>query len=630
MADFREWLETDGLGGFASGTIAGVRTRRYHGLLVVARQPPAGRCMLVNGLEVWITRGSEKIFLSSQCYAPDCLYPDGHNLISGFSTDPWPKFRYQIEGAGSIEQEILMPHERSMVVLSWQSDTPKVRLFVRPLISGRDLHAIHRANSEFNFESKVSGESIVWQPYAAMPAVRAVSSGKFLHAPEWYYSFQYSEERDRGYDFVEDLASTGIFEFDLDEGPAILIFSSGTSGAPRPVRELHREITKAELKRRSAVPLPERVVENYVVRRQTGKSIIAGYPWFGDWGRDTFISLRGLCLATGRLDEAEEVIKVWGQTIVDGAIPNCFSEDGVPLYNTVDASLWFIIAAYEFIQAHHFKFFTLKRSVRNLISSACSSIVGSYKNGTKFGIVMDSDGLLKCGEKGSQLTWMDARVDGVAVTPRIGKPVEIQALWLNALRILSFLRTPESDFERGLNSFKRKFWNSERNCLYDVIDCDHVEGQRDCQVRPNQIFAIGGLPFQLITGDVALSVLKVVTNNLLTPLGLRTLAPNEANYRGHYQGSPLQRDLAYHQGTVWPWLIGAFVEAWLRVNGSTSQNKAQARKIFLPRLKAHLSENGLNHISEIADGDAPHTARGAPFQAWSIAEYLRLELQVLR
>jgi predicted glycogen debranching enzyme len=378
--------------------------------------------------------------------------------------------------------------------------------------------------------------------------------------------------------------------------------------------------------------------DSYIVHRSSkagapGKTVIAGYPWFTDWGRDTFIALRGLCIATGRLDEARDILIPWASTVSEGMLPNRFPDHGEqPEFNSVDASLWFVNAVREYLEARGGGSRGAIAAQENLIlREAVTRILEGYSRGTRFGIRVDADGLLAAGEVGVQLTWMDAKVGDWVVTPRIGKPVEIQALWLNALAF-AVQSDPQwqEPLQRGLRSFRTRFWNAERNCLFDVVDANHQGGLNDPTLRPNQIFAVGGLPLAMIDGARALKVVDAVEQHLWTPAGLRSLAPAEPGYAGRYEGGVHQRDGSYHQGTVWPWLMGAFVEAWLRTHGNDAQARKEARRRFLDPLLAGMDAAGLDHISEIADGDLPHTPRGCPFQAWSVAEVLRLDRVVLQ
>ena len=388
----------------------------------------------------------------------------------------------------------------------------------------------------------------------------------------------------------------------------------------------------AETRRRKAPRSRlERSADAYLVRRGRGKTIIAGYPWFSDWGRDTFIALRGLCLATGRLDEAREILMHWAGTVSEGMLPSRFTDaDSAPEFNSVDASLWFVVAVHDHLAAAKDAGKRVRKEDQAALRAAVESILEGYSTGTRFGIHMDEDGLLAAVQPGMALTWMDARVGDWVVTPRAGKPVEVQALWLNALRIAStFSSRWDQTFRKGWGSFVSRFWNEKDGCLFDVVDMDGARGTADPALRPNQIFAVGGLPFALLDGDRARCVVESVETRLLTPAGLRTLAPGSHGYTAHYQGGVHERDGAYHQGTVWPWLMGAFVEAWVRVRGGGEDAKREARGRFLAPLLARLDEAGLGHLPEIADAEPPHTPRGCPFQAWSLGEAMRLDRVVL-
>ncbi|MDQ6887089.1 MAG: amylo-alpha-1,6-glucosidase [Gemmatimonadota bacterium] len=641
-----EWLEADGLGGFASGTVGGVRTRRYHALLLASTTPPAGRVLLVNGIEAWVDTPTGRIAISTQRYAPDVTHPDGATRLVSFTTSPWPTWRWRLDEYGlGIEQQVVVPRGAPVAALTWRLSEPRpgITLGVRPLLSGRDPHALHRENDACRFDAITAPGQVRWRPYPALPSVTALTSGAYDHAPLWFRGFQYDEERARGLDHIEDLASPGTFTWDLGAREAVLILAApdADGGDHSDVLSGDASSTLAlirgrERARRAAFPSAlHRAADAYVVRRGTGTTIVAGYPWFADWGRDSFIAVRGLCLATGRLEDARSILLEWTHHLSDGMLPNFFPEQGQNAeYNSVDASLWFIVAAWDLIHAidamPHGGADLLPPAERLLLRQAADDILAGYARGTRFGIRADVDGLLSAGETGTQLTWMDARADGREVTPRIGKPVEVQALWINALRIGSDRSAHWGELlARARRSFGLRFWNPARGCLYDVVDVDHAPGAVDDRLRPNQIFAVGGLPFPVIDRARARRLVDTVEAHLLTPLGLRSLAPREPGYVGRYHGGTTERDAAYHQGTVWPWLMGPFVEAWLRVRGISEQTKSEARRRFLAPLLSHVGDAGLGHLPEIADGDFPHAPRGCPFQAWSMGEALRLALAVL-
>jgi predicted glycogen debranching enzyme len=633
-----EWLEADGLGGYASGTVGGRRTRRYHALLLAATAPPTGRMVLVNGVETWITTPAGQFPLSTQFYAPSVSYPDGEARIASFTMEPWPTWRFRLADGTEIEQSVCVPNGNAAVTVVWRRlSGAGVSLTVRPLLSGRDYHSLHHENPAFRCDADVDGQQVTWRPYDGVPETICYSNGRYTHAADWYRNFLYTLEQERGLDCIEDLASPGFFEFDLNRdeacwiltaaGPQALELQAGSTA-----EQLCRDLRNAERRRRAQFASPlARSADAYLARRTGGKTIVAGYPWFTDWGRDTFIALRGLCLATGRLEDARDILLTWAGAVDEGMLPNRFPDSGsVAEFNSVDASLWYVIAVHEFLRFAERASFGVSRLERAALAAAIEAVVTGYARGTRYNIRLDRDGLLACGVGGVQLTWMDAKVGDWVVTPRIGKPVEVQALWLNALHIVG-----ENDpawraaFDRGLAAFLTRFVNQEGGCLYDVVDVDHHPGQCDASLRPNQIFAVGGLPLAIMEGPAARRIVDVVEERLLTPQGLRTLAPGSRDYAPRYEGGVRERDGAYHQGTVWPWLLGPFVEAWLRVRGSSTEAKQEARRRFVEPLLEHLDHAGLGHVSEIADGDPPHTPRGCPWQAWSLGELLRLTRSVL-
>jgi len=634
-----EWLEADGLGGFASGTVSTMRTRRYHALLLAATQPPSGRIVLVNGFDATIETANGTTALSSQAYPSEIVHPDGANNIVEFSHDPWPRWVFALADGKRVQQEIFAVHNASIVVVSWRLLGPatKAQLSIRPFFSGRDYHSLHHENGGFNFQPLHNGKRLVWQPYAGVPGIIALHNGEYSQQPDWYRDFVYAEERARGLDFAEDLAAPGVFRFDLTAQEATLIFAAdgfddGRLARAAAAEPLLQELRASEQRRRNQFATPlDRAADSYLVKRGKGKTIVAGYPWFTDWGRDTFISLRGLCLGTGRFDEARDILLEWSGVVSEGMLPNLFPDRGdKPEYNSVDASLWFIVAVHDFFAAMKAHGRMVYEWQRKSLQNAIEAILSGYSQGTRYGIRMDNDGLLACGVPGVQLTWMDAKVGDWVVTPRIGKPVEVQALWLNALWIASqFASAWQDPLARGLTAFQQRFWNQARHCLYDVVDVDHQAGQLDGSFRPNQIFTVGGLPLPLFDDARARAIVDGVEQKLWTPLGLRSLAPGENGYAARYEGGVRERDGAYHQGTVWPWLIGPFVEAWLRARNNSAEAKREARARFVAPLKDHLQQAGLGHVAEIADADAPHTPRGCPFQAWSLAELVRIERVVL-
>ncbi|KAA5614209.1 glycogen debranching protein [Rhodovastum atsumiense] len=619
-----EWLETDGHGGYASGTVSGERTRRYHALLLTATTPPTGRVVLVNGIEAWLEGPHGRIPLSTQRYLPDIRHPEGDRGIVSFSATPWPRWQF----ASRVTQEILAGRQGEGTVLRWcRTDAAApTRLLVRPLLSGRDYHALHRHNDVFDATARVAGGNVGWRPYRDLPGIALLSNGQYEHDPQWFYNFLYHTEAARGLDCVEDLLSPGMISFDLSHADAVMVLRTGED-LSAPANAVAAALLAAEHDRRSAVPTVWLAADAYLTARDGGLSLIAGYPWFTDWGRDTFIAMRGLMLGTGRLAEAKQILLTWAGLVNQGMLPNRFPDAGTaPEYNAVDASLWFIIAMHDLLDSAAAAGEEPASATQACLIGAAEAILDGYARGTRYGIGVDQDGLLRAGEPGQQLTWMDARFGDWVVTPRIGKPVEVEALWINALRIAGAWSPRWQEMEaRARTSFAARFPDPATGGLVDVVDVDHVPGHCDRSLRPNQILAVGGLPFPLLTGTAARRVVDLVEARLLTPLGLRTLSPDHPAYAPRYQGDLRARDAAYHQGTAWPWLMGPFVEAWLRVRGDTPEARQEARTRFLAPLRAHLDTAGLGHVSELADAEAPHAPGGCPFQAWSLGEVIRIE-----
>jgi len=608
----QEWLEADGLGGFASGTVAGTRTRRYHGWLLVAKKPPAERVMLVQGADLEVVGEGWSAEISSNRYRTT-LHPRGVDLRESFTAFPWPTWRFRLPDGSTLAQELFVPRGTAACVTRWwREGEGEAVLRVRPFLSGRFFHSVmreHPRDEGVRFDARQG--TVTW-PMGEEPAVRARFLGRYVHEPNWYRGFALPMEKARGLDGEEDLWCPGILELDL-RAPTAIVWSAGADMDPEAARA-------RELDRRTSIGEAGVAAEAYVVKRGDGASVIAGYPWFGDWGRDTFIALRGLSLATGGRELVGEVLRAWSGVVSEGMVPNRFPDAGdAPEYNSVDASLWFAVVAGEYLAQDP----TAEDEER--IGTAMRAVIDGFRKGTRYGIRVDDDGLVAAGVPGVQLTWMDAKVGDWVVTPRIGKPVEVQALWLNALRFAA-MRWPELEplMRKALASFAERFPCPENGGLHDVVDVGHQRGTVDRAVRPNQIFCVGGLPHAVLGGDAARRVVDLVESQLWTPLGLRSLAPQEPGFVGRYEGGVRERDGSYHQGIAWGWLLGPFVEAWLRVRGASPAAKAEARTRFLAPLEAHLDDAGLGHVSEIADAIEPFTPRGTPFQAWSLGELLRI------
>lgn len=618
----REWLETNGLGSFAMGTVAGPSTRRYHAILCAATRPPVGRMVLVNRLEETAVVDGSPYELSAS-YFPGTVHPEGYRAILGFRLDPWPTWTLRAGGA-VIERSIFMPHGRQMTIVSWRLvESPGVaraRLFVKPMISGRDYHALHHENEILSRDVE-SGEGLVTlRPYRDVPAVYLHHNGLFVAKPDWYRRFEYPVERERGLDFEEDLFTPGELQLDLVAGTdAIAIFSvEPLTEVLRPAELRHEEHVRRVALLGGCNSDVERQLrlsaEKVIVRRGEHRSVVAGYPWFTDWCRDTFISFRGLALATGWTALGRELLLAWAPLVRDGLLPNRFVDGGAPEYTCVDGPLWYVLAARWWAERAG-DAATLAR-----ILPAVRAIIDGFIDGTMHDIGVDDDGLVHARARGLALTWMDAKVGDHVVTPRQGKPVEVQALWVAALEAAARLfADDDEDYARALSdraawarsSFSAAFWDEAHGWLYDVVDGAH----KDATLRPNQLYALS-LTTPLIDAARAERVLSVCERELVTPLGLRTRARDEG-YRGRIHGDQATRDAAYHEGTVWPFLLGVYADACQRVRGRVAPG-------LLDGLRAHLSGDGLGNVAEIFDGDPPHHARGCPAQAWSVAEALRI------
>jgi predicted glycogen debranching enzyme len=624
-----EWLEADGLGGFASGPVSGPRTRRYHALLLTATTPPTGRIVQVNGIEAHVESEAGLVPLTTNHYLPDVLHPEGWRQLAGFDREPWPTWLFRIAADTTIRQETLVARNTCETVLRWLSTgSQPCRLRVRLLMSGRDYHSLHRENTTFNFAPRIQSGNVCWHPYPSLPAVSAFTNATYAHEPLWFRNITYSAERDRGLDHVEDLASPGTFTWSLAAGEeAVLILRSGSGLNVRAAQHASQLIELERARRTNTASPLDIAADSYLVDRGAGHTLLAGFPWFTDWGRDTFIAMRGLVIARGRLREGAAILTAWANALSEGMLPNRFLDaGGAAEYNSVDSSLWFIIAGHEFLTAAERANYPLTARIESRLLQAFDDILTAYEGGTRYGIAADVDGLLRAGAPGLQLTWMDAKVGDTVITPRIGKPVEIQALWINALRIGGMRSTRWAELERyARSSFAARFPNPANGGLFDVVDVDHISEAVDARVRPNQILAVGGLPFAVVEGPLAQAVVRLVESELLTPLGLRSLHRADPDYHPKYSGTPWDRDSAYHQGTVWPWLLGPFVEAWLRVNKDRPDAAGEAHRRFVAPLLEHLESAGLGHVSEITDAEAPHTPRGCPFQAWSLGELIRLQ-----
>jgi len=631
MALDREWLETNGLGGFASSTIIGLNTRRYHGLLIAATRPPVGRMVLLSKTEEVLIAGGKSFELSANQY-PGVIHPGGFQYQIRFRLDPFPVFTYEVNGV-EIEKTVFMAYGENTTVIQYRfkGADDGLQFEVSPLVAFRDYHSTTHQNGALN--ATVSSEPGLCSvaPYEGVPRLYLAHDADAVEITgQWYRNFEYRVEQERGLDYREDLFNPLVFRFELrGRRTATIIASTERHEVDDATRSRKRELTRrAEIA--GAAPVREELVrslvnaaDQFIVVRGEQNSVIAGYPWFSDWGRDTMVALPGLTLVTGRFDVARGILLEFAKYVDQGMLPNRFPDAGEqPEYNTVDGTLWYFEAIRAYVDyTGDYEF------VRKSLYEVLCEIVAWHVRGTRYGIQVDGGGLLSSGVQGVQLTWMDAKIGDWVVTPRHGKPVEIQALWYNALRTLEDFAAHFANSESQKRysrmatvarwSFNRLFWNEDAGCLYDVVN----GGVPDASIRPNQILAVS-LHHTMLSSQRARAVVEVVSRELLTPYGLRTLSPVDRRYAGRYEGDPHSRDSAYHQGTVWPWLLGPFLSAYIKVNGEKPEARAQAAKLLEP-FRDHLREAGLGQISEILDGDLQHRPRGCIAQAWSVADLLR-------
>jgi predicted glycogen debranching enzyme len=658
----KEWLVTNGAGGYASSTVLGVNTRKYHGLLVAALHPPGDRTVCLAKLDEEVFVG-ENIYPLSANEFHGKIFPQGYLFLKEFSLNPLPTYVYTVQDV-RVRKTIFMPREKNAVAVAYKvlnRNTFEAKIRVFPLLSCRHFHSVvDRWRSPLDYSQQQNNREVEVTfntPKATITA--CATKGEFSEKTTWIERLYYREEGVRGESNTDDCFQPGYFEVTvppkLEDEFAILTVASESSQKSREIldtvgttmcdieSQLKRELAQREhllvhfYNSHREVPISDGLnwillaADAFITNGDSNrKSVIAGYFWFEIWGRDTFISLPGLMLATGNFAKAKQVLLDFNRRIKRGLIPNfVVNMSGEPTYNTVDATLWYVNAVLQYLKyTGDFKF-VQKKLWKNL-----KAIFDSHEEGTAFGICLDSDGLLA---HGPRLTWMDSEVDGRAVTPRAGKAVEIQALWYNALKTMQLLankfkKTSLSDKYAGMarearESFNEKFWNGESGCLFDVVE----ESGVDASIRPNQIIAVAS-DFTMLNNYKSEQVVDVVQRELFTPFGLRTLVRNDVRYRGMYVGDRRSRDQAYHNGTVWPWLLGPFATAFLKTKGHGDfWLEYVLNNFILPFFKQQIFEAGLGTLSEIFDGDAPNAPRGCIAQAWSVAEPLRAYLEdVLR
>jgi len=592
-----EWLETNGLGGWASSSITFANTRRYHGMLVAALPGRTERTVLVAKFDETVAG----VDLASNRF-PGCIHPRGFEHLVSFRRDLFPVWEYATGGI-TLRKTSVAPHGWNATIIVYEviDCASPFELRLSPFLAGRDYH------------------SLIHDSDAALPYVHInVPGATFEAKPDRWKNFVYDRERERGLDSEEDLFTPGAYVITLNRGdvlPVVLATEDREWNASAMIEEerKRREALISPTDKRQPITALTLAADQFLIDRDGKKTIIAGYHWFTDWGRDTMIALPGLCLATGRFDDAKQILRRWLAAANSGMIPNRFP-DGTnePEFNSVDAGLWLFIAIWRYREATGDDVF-----VRDEALPVLREAINWLERGTRYNIHVDLDGLLYAGARGVALTWMDAIVDGEAVTPRRGKPVEINALWYNALRIVATLSGDAALASRAdtvREAFETAFWNRDARVCFDVVN------PNDASVRPNQLFAIA-LPFPLFDDVRAEEILNVCESQLLTPVGLRTLAPSDPSYHGQLLGDQRARDTAYHQGTVWPWLLGPYIDALIRYRGDAGRETARG---LIANMQAHLAEAGVGTISEIFDGDAPHAPRGCIAQAWSVGEVLRV------
>ena len=652
----KEWLLANTRGGFSSSTIVGCNTRRYHGLLIGALDPPANRILALSSCLETIFWGPGVFHLGTVEF-PGRILPDGYLRLKRFSRDFGAHFHYRLGELRLTKSVYLLRDEDTAAVVYEFDEVPQpIDFTIRPLVAMRDFHSLQKSDAHITAKSVADGLLIRHDsPNSGFDKLTAgcrlllnCPDAIFEEDAQWWFNFQYRADRERGQDFTEDLFCPGVFRCHIDS-PTTLVFWANLSRDYKPgkfvlpdiekvIRQLaahHNEVI-APAKHDKTLEALYLAADQFIARRVIDNTqrttILAGFPWFADWGRDAFISLPGLLLAARRFDEAKSVLVTFAGAASGGMIPSRFDDySNVAHFNSVDASLWFINAAFAYLKASGDRL-----TFREQLLPAVISIINSYQHGTLFGIHADHDGLITAGDGNTQLTWMDAKYQGVAFTPRYGKPVEVNALWFNALMLFAqYLTDTDSDDKQLLNtvrtradivrkSFCKLFWNESWGWLNDCILPD---GTVDATLRPNQIFAVS-LPFSPLPLTQQKAVVAIVEKKLLTPFGLRTLSPDDNRYCGTYTGPQSERDRAYHQGTVWPYLIGPFVSAYLKVNGSNGKTKKAAAR-FIEPLLTHLAGDGcIGNICEIFDGDPPQRPKGCFAQAWSVAELIQAYLLI--
>ena len=621
----KEILRSNRAGSYASTTLVGCNTRKYHGLLVCPMEHLDGdRHVLLSTLDETIVEHGSEFNLGIHKYEGDIYNPKGHKYIRDFQAEPVPKFKFRIGSVIMTKERLLVEKEQQILIRYTivEADN-QTKLRFRPFLAFRNIHQLSKSNMHANTKVKYIVNGIKSKLYDGYPYLHLQFSKRveFISSPDWYYNIEYLEELKRGYDFKEDLFVPGYFELPVKKGE-VIVFSASTAEIDDPEslkRKFHSEITK-RIPRDNFKNCLINSAQQFFVRKDKRTEIIAGFHWFGTWGRDTFISLPGLTLAIGDIKTCKEVLDTMTLKLKNGLFPNMGSNES-PAFNSVDAPLWYFWAIQQYT-----KVVRTYSAIWKAYGKAMKSILDAYRLGTSFNIKMLDNGLIFAGENGKALTWMDAVVNGKPVTPRMGSPVEINALWYNAIMFTlelarkvkddAFIKDWEYLPELIKESFNREYFDSTKGYLADTI----YQTKKDWSIRPNQVIATS-LPYSPLDNQNKLAVLKTVEKCLLTSRGLRTLAPTDEKYIGIYQGNQESRDKAYHQGTVWPWLLEHFCEGYLNIHKTSGV--AFIKKI-VDGFEPTMFEHGIGTISEIYDGDPPHKPKGAISQAWSVAALLRI------
>ena len=619
----REILRTNRAGSYSTTTIVGCNTRKYHGLLVCPVDELGGdRFVLLSSIDVIVVNNERSFNTGIRKYKGDYFNPKGHKYIEDFDTETIPMRLYRVGGV-ILKQERLLVHyeEQWLMRLTVMEANEPMKLQIRPFLAFRNIHQLTHANMNANTKVDFIDNGIKTCLYDGFPSLHMQLSEKaeFIPVPDWYYGVEYIEEQKRGYDYSEDLFAPGFFEIKAKKGDCIVFSASTKEEKPSGLKLKFTKNVAGKIPRDNFSNCLKNAAQQFIEKRGNSTLIIAGYPWFGAWGRDTFISLPGLALAKQKITLYTDVLDTQVARLKNGLFPNMGNADN-PAYNSIDAPLWFFWTLQKYLESGGLDSW-------DRYSEAAKSILRAFRNGTAFNIHMRDNGLIYADAPGKALTWMDAVVYNVPVTPRKGYVVEINALWYNAIcfslemskkaKDKSFVKEFESLPDLIRNSFIELFWDEKAGYLADYVNDE--EG-KNLSIRPNMVIATS-LPYSMLDADQMKKVLDVADKELVTPRGLRTLSPRDLKYKGTCEGTQEERDSAYHQGTVWPWLVGPFCEGWLRIYGKQGVNKV--RKLIYG-FEEVMNEHGVSTISEIYDGDPPHFPRGAISQAWSVGEVLRM------